>query len=728
MAAWTSATPAIASTANAGPYTTASFTPAASDLLVALVHMTGSATGIGITDTQSLGWTLVKSALSRASADNDQIWVSNGLAAASAMTVSLNATSPTGATLEVFRLSGMTLTGASAVRQSGSQDNQSAATPNPAFPGAAATGNPLISLVGNQSNPAGLTVPTGWAAGNNIGFATPTTGSTSATKDSGFTGSSVAWGSSSASAFGSVAAEFTVGSIITKTQSAIAHIATNPTKTQSAIAHITAAVTKTQSAVSRIATNLTKTQPAIARIATNPTATQPATARVANNITKTQPAVADIAQTVTKTQSATANITSGGVSATNLLSNGSATDASSYATASITPSANRLYLATVSSRTGITVNPNQPTLTGAGLTWDVVDTVVYDDTSSSRRRLTTFRAMGSGSAGALTFDFGGQTQTSADWVVDELQNVDTSGSNGAGAIVQHVTNFDDTGTATTLTTTLAAFSSSSNATYGAAGFGNPPNASTAGSGFTKLGDFQEGEGGSRVTSEFKATNDTTVDMSFAAGGEIGIIALEIKVFTPTFTKTQSAVARIANIVSRTQSAVSRIANNLTKTQASGARIAVNKTLTQPAIARIAKNLTKTQSAIAHITSAVTKVQTATARIVFVLTKTQTSIARIAKNFTKTQSATARISIVGSKTQSATARIVASLTKTQSAISRIANRFTKTQSATAKISVGAPPVLPTKPLSLGTHERTVYLDDRESSAVDLGDDNNIISLS
>lgn len=214
---------------------------------------------------------------------------------------------------------------------------------------------------------------------------------------------------------------------------------------------------------------------------------------------------------------------------TNIIQNGSGTGATSYATASWNPVANRLYLASFVSRTGITTDPTQPTATGNGLTWVVVDSVVYDNSSSSRRRVTTFRGLGAApSAGALTFDEAGQAQTAADWIIDEFTGIDTSGTNGSGAIAQEKTAFDATGAATTLTLALASNPSASNLVYGACGYGNPPNAATAGSGFTVLGDFQEGTAACRVTTEYQAnTTSPSVPISYAAGGEIGIVGIEI---------------------------------------------------------------------------------------------------------------------------------------------------------------------------------------------------------
>lgn len=221
------------------------------------------------------------------------------------------------------------------------------------------------------------------------------------------------------------------------------------------------------------------------------------------------------------------------VSGTNLSSAGSSTDASSYATASVTPAANALILVSFATRTGITADPNQPTLTGCGLTWVVVDSVVYDNTSSSRRRVTLFRGMGSSpSTGALTFDCGGQTQTGAVWSIDQFTNVDTSGTNGSGAIVQsaNASILDNSGTpASSLTVTLGAFGSTNNATFGVladefAGSESP------GSGFTQLG-FTDNtpDVDLRLLSQWKSTNDTSVDFSFAGPNVgFGAIAVEIK--------------------------------------------------------------------------------------------------------------------------------------------------------------------------------------------------------
>lgn len=192
-----------------------------------------------------------------------------------------------------------------------------------------------------------------------------------------------------------------------------------------------------------------------------------------------------------------------------------------------TPASNKLQLMTVTSRTGITANPNQPTATGNGLTWVVVNSIVYDTTSSSRKRVTLFRALGaSPTAGATTVDFGGQTQTSSTLIIDECTGADTSGTDGSGAVVQSVTNKDETVSTGLLTVTLGAFGSTANATYGA--FAEGGNGTyTAGSGFTEVASLVNGDSIDTLT-EYKSTNDTSVDATDSANSELGGIAIEIK--------------------------------------------------------------------------------------------------------------------------------------------------------------------------------------------------------
>lgn len=216
------------------------------------------------------------------------------------------------------------------------------------------------------------------------------------------------------------------------------------------------------------------------------------------------------------------------VRATSILEWGSTdSGATSFVTSSITPVADRLYIATIHSGLRTTTDPNTPTLTGCGLTWVQIDTILPDDASSSRSRITMFRAMGSSpTAGALTTDHGGQTQDRCTVTVDEFIGVDTSGTNGSGAVVQSAKNRVTGGTS--LTVTLAAFGSSSNATYGAFGI-SYTSTDTVGTGFTELSNAIDAASDYKTMTEFRNDNDTSVDMSFAVTLEdVGAIAIEIR--------------------------------------------------------------------------------------------------------------------------------------------------------------------------------------------------------
>lgn len=219
------------------------------------------------------------------------------------------------------------------------------------------------------------------------------------------------------------------------------------------------------------------------------------------------------------------------VSIANLTSGLDVDGGSTSTTASVTPSANKLQLLTINSRTAITADPNQPTITGNGLTWVAVNSVVYDTTGLTRKRVSLFRAMGvAPTAGTIGIDFGGQNQTHVVWSLDEASGVDTSGANGAGAVVQSVTASDGNSTAVSLTATLAAFGSTANATFGGFGFGNGQGGKNVGSGFTLLADLSADGTTNEIFTEWKSTNDTTVDATADAGknGEIGAVAIEIR--------------------------------------------------------------------------------------------------------------------------------------------------------------------------------------------------------
>lgn len=139
---------------------------------------------------------------------------------------------------------------------------------------------------------------------------------------------------------------------------------------------------------------------------------------------------------------------------------GSNTDATSYATGSVTLTANRLYLISVSNRkTGS--SPDTPTITG----WTQVATQLN---VAPNERCTVLRQLpGSDSTGTHTIDFGGATQLNCQWAIIEITGHDTSGTNGSGAIVQSKSGQADVTSSFSLTFDAAFGDSTNNATFGA---------------------------------------------------------------------------------------------------------------------------------------------------------------------------------------------------------------------------------------------------------------------
>lgn len=205
--------------------------------------------------------------------------------------------------------------------------------------------------------------------------------------------------------------------------------------------------------------------------------------------------------------------------ATNHTTAGNDVDATSFATASITPTADALQLIGVASRVG-SGTANTPTVTGAGVTW------VQEDTATSGvLRLTVLRGLeASPSSGALTIDFAGQTQESCCWSAIEITGTSTAGTSGSDAVRQSTI---ATGSGTSLTVTLAAFEDAAHATVGFFTHASNEN-TTVGSGFTELGDVGVATPVLAVFSEWLNGTDTSVDASWASNVQARGVALEIR--------------------------------------------------------------------------------------------------------------------------------------------------------------------------------------------------------
>ena len=134
----------------------------------------------------------------------------------------------------------------------------------------------------------------------------------------------------------------------------------------------------------------------------------------------------------------------------------SATDATSYTTASWTPVSGRPTFVAVASAFATT--PNTPTATGTN-GWNTTLTAVANATQDGIK-ITVFRVVPVSSvAGTITFDFAAQTQTGASWMVVDMVNAVSS-----GFAVQSRTGNVDNNTSLTLTAFSSAFASTFNGT------------------------------------------------------------------------------------------------------------------------------------------------------------------------------------------------------------------------------------------------------------------------
>lgn len=214
------------------------------------------------------------------------------------------------------------------------------------------------------------------------------------------------------------------------------------------------------------------------------------------------------------------------VTTNHLTTSGNTSAGTAYSSASISPTGNRLVLAAIAhSASG--VQP-VPTISGGGMTtWNQVNTVEINGFV----RISVFRALQSSpSSGALSITFSASQDRCA-WSIVELIGIDTGGSNGSNAVVQSATGAVS-GSGTSVTATLGDFSNVGNATFGAAVVqSNPERTISPGSGFTEIAEYNAPAGNFiAIQTEFKNTNDTTVDITASGvANHLGIIGLEIAV-------------------------------------------------------------------------------------------------------------------------------------------------------------------------------------------------------
>lgn len=204
-------------------------------------------------------------------------------------------------------------------------------------------------------------------------------------------------------------------------------------------------------------------------------------------------------------------------------------NATSYTTASITPTSNALVLFGVHHVRGSSP-PATPTLTSnAGLNsiWTQIATEPYNTPTTPISRSILFRSLhASPGSGTVTIDFGGETQVRAAWIVAEFLVVDTGGTNGSVALAQFATDVL-TASGTTLAPILAAFGDAvNNATYIFACINNDTALNNE-AGYTEISEQNPVTESFRTAAAWLLGQDTTPTYTFASS--VGAaIAVEIK--------------------------------------------------------------------------------------------------------------------------------------------------------------------------------------------------------
>src|SRR6185436_16366357 len=209
---------------NAGNKTVVA-TPAVGDAIIVIAATSGLAGGTtAVSDNQAVASTYTQIDVDRTGFSTTGVltaWVRNSLiTAASSTTWTASQASSSGGGLGVIRISGISIVGLGSIRGSGGQSTGTAGTtPAPVLLGrlgttfsgtqAALTTNVVVSVVCNGATAASMTVRSSPAYTEDFdnGYSTPGTGMCISHIASGETASTITWGSTSATAFASIAIE-----------------------------------------------------------------------------------------------------------------------------------------------------------------------------------------------------------------------------------------------------------------------------------------------------------------------------------------------------------------------------------------------------------------------------------------------------------------------------------------------------------------------------------------
>lgn len=197
----------------------------------------------------------------------------------------------------------------------------------------------------------------------------------------------------------------------------------------------------------------------------------------------------------------------------------------SFSTAAYQPTSNSLILAMVCSNE-TNGNNTVVSVTGNGLTFSLVNTITSGFKNANR--VSVYRALSAAPTNvAMTVNFGAFSQNSCAIKIFEFTNVDTSGVNGSGAIVQSGSASANTANPTV---TLAALNSSGrNAVFASSINAVNPYAASPKAGWTE--DDDGGVGGTGVMGYYSTHQLASVDNAAGLVRVIniwGMVAAEVK--------------------------------------------------------------------------------------------------------------------------------------------------------------------------------------------------------
>lgn len=193
----------------AGAKTTASFSPVAGGLLVAFVGIATSDTAPTMSDSLSGAWTLVGAFQSQAATGGIRCYVRNTPTTGASMTVTMTPTADAGGGLAVCLVESVGAYGSSAVRSTGGQADQTAATtPAPVLSQTPLADSAiLIGLMDNTNGSANQAPRTGYAELVDTGFNTPPSGLAVQSLNNGETSATLTFSGTTPSIYGVVAIE-----------------------------------------------------------------------------------------------------------------------------------------------------------------------------------------------------------------------------------------------------------------------------------------------------------------------------------------------------------------------------------------------------------------------------------------------------------------------------------------------------------------------------------------